>query len=302
LIPAPPRDDADVPRFVAELGLPGLVDVHVHFLPDRMMDKVWAYFDDAATHYGREWPVHYRTSVSERLATLEKLGVATFAPLVYPHKPGMGRWLTEWVTEFAARTPGAVPTATLFPEPDVLDYLGAAVEAGARAVKVHVQVGGFDPRDPLLRPAWGLLAEAGVPAIVHCGHGPIPGAHTGLDVFGEVLAAHPRLPVVLAHAGMPDFAGALDLVERYERVHIDTTMVGTPFSLPVAPLPPNWTARLVDVADRVVLGTDFPNIPYAYAEQIQAIAGWAAAEERLGVGFLRSVLHDAPARLLGEPG
>ncbi len=302
MIPAPPLDDADLPRFVAELGLPGLVDVHVHFLPDRVMDKVWAYFDQAETHYGTAWPVHYRTTVAERLATLDKLGVRTFAPLVYPHKPGMGRWLTEWVTAFAADTPGAVPTATLYPDPDVLEYLGAAVEAGARAVKVHVQVGGFDPRDPVLQPAWGLLAEAGVPAIVHCGNGPIPGAHTGLDVFGEVLAAHPRLPVVLAHAGMPDFTGALDLVHRYERVHLDTTMVGTPFSLRMAPLPADWPARLVDVAERVVLGTDFPNIPYAYAEQVTAIAGWAAADDRLGPSFLRSVLHDAPARLLGEPG
>ncbi|MDT7554358.1 MAG: uncharacterized protein QOI16_2894 [Pseudonocardiales bacterium] len=302
MIPEPPVDDADLPRFVAELGLPGLVDVHVHFLPDRVMDKVWAYFDQAETHYGTAWPVHYRTTVAERLATLDKLGVRTFAPLVYPHKPGMGRWLTEWVMAFAADTPDAVPTATLYPDPDVLEYLGAAVEAGARAVKVHVQVGGFDPRDPLLQPAWGLLAEAGVPAIVHCGNGPIPGAHTGLDVFGEVLAAHPRLPVVLAHAGMPDFAGALALVHRYERVHLDTTMVGTPFSLRMAPLPADWPARLVDVADRVVLGTDFPNIPYAYAEQVKAIVGWAAADERLGPSFLRSVLHDAPARLLGEPG
>ena len=302
MIPAPPLDDADLPRFVAELGLPGLVDVHVHFLPDRVMDKVWAYFDQAETHYGTAWPVHYRTTVAERLATLDKLGVRTFAPLVYPHKPGMGRWLTEWVTAFAADTPGAVPTATLYPDPDVLEYLGAAVEAGARAVKVHVQVGGFDPRDPVLQPAWGLLAEAGVPAIVHCGNGPIPGTHTGLDVFGEVLAAHPRLPVVLAHAGMPDFTGALDLVHRYERVHLDTTMVGTPFSLRMAPLPADWPARLVDVAERVVLGTDFPNIPYAYAEQVTAIAGWAAADDRLGPSFLRSVLHDAPARLLGEPG
>jgi predicted TIM-barrel fold metal-dependent hydrolase len=302
VIPEPPLDDADLPRFVAELGLPGLVDVHVHFLPDRVMDKVWAYFDQAETHYGTAWPVHYRTTVAERLATLDKLGVRTFAPLVYPHKPGMGRWLTEWVMAFAADTPGAVPTATLYPDPDVLEYLGAAVEAGARAVKVHVQVGGFDPRDPLLQPAWGFLAEAGVPAIVHCGNGPIPGAHTGLDVFGEVLAAHPRLPVVLAHAGMPDFAGALALVHRYERVHLDTTMVGTPFSLRMAPLPVDWPARLVDVADRVVLGTDFPNIPYAYAEQVKAIVGWAAADERLGPSFLRSVLHDAPARLLGEPG
>jgi predicted TIM-barrel fold metal-dependent hydrolase len=298
-VPAPPLDDTDVPRFLDELGVPGLVDAHVHFLPDRVMDKVWAYFDRAEEHYGTAWPIHYRTTPDERVATLEKLGVRAFAPLVYPHKPGMGRWLTEWVTDFAARTPGAVPTATLYPEPDVADYLGAAVSAGARVVKVHVQVGSFDPRDPLLRPAWGLLAEAGVPAVVHCGHGPIPGAHTGLDVFGEVLAEHPTLPVVLAHAGMPDFAGALDLVRRYPRVHIDTTMVGTAFTQAMTPLPGDWASRLVDVADRVAYGSDFPNIPYGVHEQVAAVAGWAAADERLGAPFLRAVLHDTPARLLG---
>lgn len=297
-VPPVPTSDADVPRFLDDLGVPGLVDAHVHFLPDNVMDKVWAYFDRAETHYGRAWPIHYRTSVDERLASLTELGVTSFAPLVYPHRPGMGRWLTEWVTDFAARTDGAVPTATLYPEPDVADYLGAAVSAGARLVKVHVQVGGFDPRDPLLRPAWGLLADAGVPAIVHCGHGPIPGEYTGLDVFGEVLAEHPRLPVVLAHAGMPDFVGALDLVRRHEHVHIDTTMVGTAYSQEMAPLPDDWAARLVDVADRVVYGSDFPNIPYPAHEQVAAVAGWAAADDRLGAGFLRAVLHDTPARLL----
>jgi len=297
-VPAPPTGDDDVPRFLAELGVPGIVDLHVHFLPDRMLRKVWAYFDEAERYYGTPWPVHYRTSEPERVATLQALGVRTFAPLAYPHKPGMARWLTEWVTEFAATTPGAVPTATLFPEPDVTDYLGAAVAAGARVVKVHVQVGGFDPRDPLLRPAWGLLAEAGVPAVVHCGNGPIPGAHTGLDVFGEVLAEHPRLPVVLAHAGMPDFAGALDLLDRYPNVRLDTTMVGTAFSQRLAPLPADWPARLAAVPDRIVFGSDFPNIPYAYAEQVSAVARWAESDARLGANFLRSVLHDAPARLL----
>jgi predicted TIM-barrel fold metal-dependent hydrolase len=211
----------------------------------------------------------------------------------------MARWLTEWVTEFAAATPDAVPTATLYPEPDVADYLAVAVGAGARVAKVHVQVGAFDPRDPLLRPAWGLLAEAGVPVVVHCGHGPIPGAHTGLDVFGAVLAGHPRLRAVLAHAGMPDFTAALDLVRRYEGVYIDTTMVGTAFSDRFAPLPADWPARLADVADRVVFGSDFPNIPYPYAEQVRAVAEWAAADPRLGVPFLRSALHAAPSRLLG---
>ena len=299
-LPVPPRSDEDVPRYLAELGVPGIVDAHVHFLPERMLQKVWAYFDEAETHYGTAWPVHYRTPEPERVATLEKLGVQTFAPLVYPHKPGMARWLTEWVTEFAARTPGAVPTATLFPEPDVAEYLGAAVEAGALLVKVHVQVGGFDPRDPLLRPAWGLLADAGVPAIVHCGDGPIPGRHTGLDVFGEVIAAHPRLPVVLAHAGMPDYRGAVDLVRRSEFVFVDTTMVGTAFSKTFAPLPPEWPSMLTQIADQIVFGSDFPNIPYAYYQQIRSVAGWAAADERLGAPFVRSVLFGAPARLLAS--
>ncbi len=60
-----------------------------------------------------------------------------------------------------------------------------------------------------------------------------------------------------------------------------------------------YHARLVEVADRVALGSDFPNIPYHYAEQLSAIAQWADAEPRLGGGFLRAVLHDTPARLLG---
>ena len=298
-VPVPPGSDADVPRFLTELGIPGIVDVHVHFLPESVLRKVWAFFDAAAEHYGMSWPVHYRHPEPDRVAILQKLGVTAFAPLVYPHRPGMARWLTGWITDFADATPGAVRTATLFPDPDVVDYLGAAVEAGARIVKVHVQVGGFDPRDPLLRPAWGLLADAGIPAVVHCGHGPVPGAHTGLDVFAEVLAAHPRLRVVLAHAGLPDFADALDLVGRHPHLHLDTTMVGTAFTEAFAPLPPDWTSRLVDVADRVVFGSDFPNIPYAYAEQVRAVIGWAAVDDRLGARFLRSVLHDAPARLLG---
>lgn len=294
----PPVDDADVPAWTAALGLDGLVDAHVHFLPERMMTKVWAYFDAAREHYGIDWPVHYRLPEFERLAILRKLGVLEFAPLVYPHKPGMAAWLNGWVADFAAEVPEAVPTATLYPEPGVHGYLEDAVRAGVRCIKVHVQVGDFDPRDPLLDPAWGLLAEAGLPVIVHCGHGPMRGRFTGLDVFAEVLAAHPRLTAVLAHAGMPDHEAALDLVARYPRVHLDTTMVGVPFIEPLCPLPPHWPARLADIADRVVLGTDFPNIPYDYATQLRAIASWAAAHDRLGTQFLRTVCYDTPLALL----
>lgn len=295
---APPTDDAEVAAWTAALGLDGLIDLHVHFLPERVMTKVWAFFDQAAEQYGMRWPVHYRLPQDDRLAVLRALAVRTFAPLVYPHKPGMAEWLNSWVADFAASVPAAVPTATLYPEPSVVEYLERALTGGARCVKVHVQVGGFDPRDPMLDRAWGLLAEVGVPVVVHCGHGPVAGRYTGLDVFGAVLAAHPRLVAILAHAGLPDYAEALRLVRCYSRVYLNTTMVGVPFTEAFAPLPTDWPARLVDVADRVVLGTDFPNIPYDYATQLRGIAGWAAADDRLGLDFLRDVLHDTPARLL----
>src|SRR5919107_98885 len=212
----------DLPRLSADLHVVdgGLVDLHVHFMPDRVLRKVWDFFDRAGEHYGMPWPVQYRGSETERLETLASLGVTTFAPLVYAHKPGMARWLTEWAVDFGRRTPGAVPTATIFPEPDVVEYLAQALDQGARCVNGHVQVGGFDPRDPLLAKAWGLLPDTGVPVVVGLGKDPGKGAYTGLGVFEQVLAAHPGLVAVLAHAGMPDFGIALDLMARYPQLHL----------------------------------------------------------------------------------
>ncbi|GLZ30780.1 hydrolase [Lentzea sp. NBRC 105346] len=280
--------DDEVRPWLDELGLPGLVDIHVHFMPQNVLDKVWSYFDGTGI-----WPINYRTSEEERLQTLRNLGVTGFAPLVYPHKPGMAAWLNDWALDFGTRVPEAVPTATFFAEPDADEYVRKALDAGARCFKVHVQVGAYDPRDPLLDPVWGMIAEAGVPVVTHAGNGPIPGAHTGMDVLAQVLERHPRLTAVIAHAGMPDYLPALDLVRRFPRVHIDTTMVGVPFSEAFAPLPDDWALRLADLGDRVAFGSDFPNIPYDYATQLRAIAEW-----EIGSDFLRSVLYFNPSALL----
>jgi hypothetical protein len=298
-LPEPPASDADVPRWAAQLGLPGLVDIHVHFLPEPVQRKVWAYFDNAEANYGRPWPIHYRYDEPTRVTILRDLAVRHYAPLVYAHKPGMAEWLNSWVLDFAERVPEAVPTATLYPEPEVTRYVGAALEAGARCVKVHVQVGGFDPTDPQLDRAWAMIAEAAVPVVVHCGHGPIRGAHTGLDVFEQVLNANPGLVTVLAHAGMPDYSEAAKLALRYPNVYLDTTMVGTAFTEVFAPIPPDWAELLVTLGDRIVFGTDFSQIPHEYAEQARVVHRWAASDERLGVEFLRRVLYTTPARLLG---
>jgi predicted TIM-barrel fold metal-dependent hydrolase len=285
--------DEDVPAFWQELGLPGLIDVHVHFMPDRLMEAVWRYFDDAVDHYGVAWPIRYRQPAAERVALLERFGVRAFPALLYPHQPHMAEGLNEWAREFAAATPGCVATGTFFAEPSAERYVREAVAAGTRIFKAHLQVGGYDPRDESLDAVWGLLAEAGVPVVVHCGSGPVPGRHTGAGPFGEVLAKHPRLTAVIAHLGSPEYAEHLGLAERYPNVHLDTTMVGTDFMQRIAPLPAGVVARLGQLQDRIVLGTDFPNIPYDYGHQLEVLRNWG-----LGADWLRSVCWDNGSRLL----
>lgn len=274
--------------------LPGLVDVHVHFLPERVMAAVWRYFDQAQEHYGVAWPVTYRGTDAERLATLHALGVRRFPALVYPHRPDMAESLNLWARDFAARTPGCVASGTFFPEPSAARYVATALKAGTRIFKVHVQVGGFDPTDDQLAPVWAMLADAATPVVIHCGSGPIPGRHTGAGPFATVLHRHPDLTAVIAHCGMPEYAEHIALAERYPHVHLDTTMVGTAFTEALMPLDRRLLPRLAALRDRVVLGTDFPNIPYAYAEQLAALE-----EFELGDDWLRAVCWTNGARLLG---
>jgi predicted TIM-barrel fold metal-dependent hydrolase len=265
-------------------------------MPKNVLDKVWAYFDAAGPLVGTQWPIAYRTDENDRLARLRALGVRAFPSLVYPHRPQMAAWLNAWAADFAGDHPDVLRTATFYPEPDAAQYVGQALAGGAQVFKAHLQVGAYDPRDPSLDAVWGQLAEAGVPVVVHCGGGPVPGPFTGPGPFGEVLARHPVLVAVIAHMGMPEYAEFVELAERFDRVHLDTTMAFTDFTEARMPFPPGLRPRLLDLADRIVLGSDFPNTPYPYSHQLDVLVGLG-----LGDDWLRAVLHDNGARLVQLP-
>lgn len=283
--------DEEVVGFWRSLGLPGLIDVHVHFMPDNVLRKVWAYFDHVGESTGRPWPITYRGSETERLAHLRELGVRAFPSLLYAHKPDMAAWLNDWATGFAAQQPDVLHTATMFPEPSATSYVEQAIRDGARIFKVHVQVGGFDPRDRSLDTCWGMLADAQIPVVVHAGSGPTPGAFTGPGPIGDVLARHPRLPMIAAHMGMPEYDEFLGLAERYEQVRLDTTMCFTDFSggpqigRAIAP-------RMLALQDKILLGTDYPNIPHPFAHQLDALARLDLGDE-----WLRAVCWGNAAQL-----
>jgi hypothetical protein len=284
--------DDDVPEVWRGLGLPGLLDVHVHFMPDPVLRKVWAYFDSAG--YGVDWKISYRGDDADRLDRLRDLGVRRFPSLVYPHKPDMAAWLNDWADEFAERTPEAWKTFTFYPEPSAADYVRTALERGAEIGKVHLQVGAYDPRDPLLDEVWGMCADAGVPLITHCAGSPVPGPFTGPGPIGEVIARHPVLKIVVAHMGMPEHAEFLDLALAHDEVRLDTTMAFTDFGTVSNPVDRADLPRLRDLQSKILFGSDFPNIPYDYGHAVEAVL-----RLDLGDDWCRDVLWHNASRLLG---
>ena len=287
-----PASDADaVTAFWRGLGLPGVFDTHVHFLPPNVQRAVWQHFDHAGPKIGRPWPIRYRDSVEARVEQLRSFGVRRFPTLPYAHKPGIAAYLNDWARGFKAEVPESLWSATLFPEPEAAAYVAALVADGVEVFKVHVQVGEFDLDDPLLDDAWGTLADAGTPVVIHAGSGPVGNAHTGPAGLRRLLARHPRLVAVIAHMGAPEWVEFLELAETYERVHLDTTMVFTDF---FPPYPAELLPRVAALQERVLLGSDFPTIPHPYAHQLEGLARLDLADD-----WLRAVCWDNGARLFG---
>lgn len=285
-------DAAEVRAFWQGLGLPGLFDVHVHFLPPAIQRAVWAVFDSAGDKIGRPWPIRYRQSYESRLALLHEMGIRRFSTMPYAHRPGVARYLNEWSRDFATQRPQVLSSATFYPEPGVAAYVEETVRSGVEIFKLHLQVGEFHLDDRQLDRTWGLLEDAGVPIVVHAGSGPVPNRFTGPESMERLLERHPRLPIVVAHMGAPEAEQFLELAERYREVRLDTTMVFTDFfgfDYPADLLP-----RLHDLGPKILLGSDFPTIPYPYVHQLE---GLAAAG--LGDDWLRAVCWENGAALFG---
>ncbi|UMG91613.1 amidohydrolase family protein [Nocardioides sp. TF02-7] len=144
---------------------------------------------------------------------------------------------------------------------------------------------------------WGTLADAGVPVVAHVGSGPVGNAYTGPAATARLLARHPRLVLVVAHMGSPECAEFLDLAERHDRVHLDTSMAFSDFFAEDGGYPRDLVPRLRDLQERVVYGSDFPTLPFAYADQLDQLAALD-----LGEHWLRAVCWDNASRLLGLDG
>lgn len=269
-----------------------VIDAHVHVFPPRVFAAVWRWFDRHA------WPIRYRLTSEEVIEFLTARGVSALVALQYAHAPGMARSLNAYAAELGRRFPQVVPLATVLPgEAGAREILREAFfDLGLRGVKLHSHVQRFAADDAVARPIYEECEAAGLPVVIHAGREPAfagyavdPRRLCGAERVAHVIERHPGLTLVVPHMGADEFDAYAALLERTPGLYLDTTMWFAGYFESTAPL-----ALLERFAGRILYGSDFPNVPYAWDRELRRLAAAplaAAAREALFSGAARAVFR-----------
>lgn len=257
-------------RWIPE-SLPFVVDAHVHVFPDELFAAIKAWFDKFA------WPIRYVLSADEVADFLLSHGVGHVIALHYAHKPGIARKLNAFMADFCTRHPGVSGTATVFPgEKNASAILETAFSDGLCGVKLHAHVQYFNMNSPEMDEIYAVCAENRKPLIMHVGPEPSsPSAHYVIDPhvlckaekLERVVAEYPDLKVCVPHLGADEFEAYAMLLYRYDNLWLDVAMAIADYLPGPKPLPLTQM-RL----ERILYGSDFPNIPYAWDRELKVLS------------------------------
>jgi hypothetical protein len=260
-------------------GLPEVYDAHVHIFPDSIFSAIRACFDENA------WPIRYRLSTPELLNYLLARGVSQAVALQYAHKPGISRMLNDYMVETCRKFPGKITgLATIFPGEDrAEDLLREAFDQGLKGLKLHAHVQCFDMNSEAMRVVYALCEKEKKPLVMHVGREPKSEAYKcdphricSAEKLERVLREFPGLKICVPHLGFDEYEAYRNLIEEYDTLWLDTTMTLADYFPSEGP---------VDLSryrmDRVMYGSDFPNIPYAWDRELKAMDNLGLPQDRL---------------------
>ena len=249
--------------------LPGIIDTHVHVFPEPVFKALWEWFEKNA------WPIRYKGTTPYLLEYLLKRGVDHIVALQYAHKPGIARDLNLYMLGLCQKFSGRITgMATVFPgETDAALILEEAFSAGLKGVKLHAHVQCFDMNSPDMDPIYDICSRKEKPLVMHVGREPKsesylcdPYVLCRADKLEQVLKNYPDLKICVPHLGMDEYAAYQRLTETYDNLWLDTSVACADF------LPTDQVIRFEDMrVDRIMYGSDFPNIPYAWDREIKQI-------------------------------
>ena len=274
--PLPAIDDREGDR-VPE-SLPKVIDAHVHLFPDNLFESIWQWFEK----FG--WPIRYRLRSPEAIEFLLSRGVSRIVGLHYAHRPGVASELNAYMAKLCRSYQQVTGMATVFPgEEKARQILAQAFDIGLSGVKLHCHVQCFDMLGAAMHEIYGFCQESDKPLIMHVGREPKSPAYPcdpyelcSADRLEQVIKAYPDLRVCVPHLGADEFDTYRRLLENYDNLWLDTTMTLADY-LPFGNIPN--LAEMRD--DRIIFGTDFPNLPYAWDRELQRIGHLNLTRKRL---------------------
>jgi len=249
-------------------SLPEVIDAHVHLFPDPVFEALWRWFETHA------WPVRYKLYAKEVVTFLLSRGVAKIVALHYAHRPGMSRVLNHFMASLCAEEPRVVGVATVLPgEEGAGDILREAFAMGLEGVKLHCHVQCFSADDEAMHDIYEACVRANKPLVIHAGREPKSPAYKcdphkvcSADRVARVLEEYPGLKLCVPHLGADEFDAYERLLLKHENLWLDTTMTMAEFFNCEPPY------RLLRARpERVLYGTDFPNLPYAWDREFKRL-------------------------------
>lgn len=266
-----------------------IIDVHTHLFPERLFRAIWKWFDEHG------WKVRHQIQADEVVEALGRMGVSRFVLLNYAHKAGMSESLNAWTFEFCKKYPQIIPFGAVHPDDDVSKILDRCfTEYNFYGLKFHSHVTAIRPDDERMFPIYEKIIEHDRVLILHAGTGPsLKGyAETTHDVSGArfvrpILKRYPKLKLIIPHLGADEFDAFFDLMEEFPNLRMDTTMACSgyfPFKTP-------WE-KIEKYSDRILYGSDFPNLPYDPMTEIKAIRA-----SPLGVNAQEQIFYKNAVRL-----
>jgi predicted TIM-barrel fold metal-dependent hydrolase len=257
-----------------------VVDAHVHIFPPRVFDAIWRWFDANA------WPVLRRRYAEEAVAFLDAQGVERLWALHYAHVEGMARALNAYVSEVARRSPRVVPFGTVLPgEPGALDVVAESLDTlGHAGLKLHCHVQKVAPDDERMFPIYEAVARRGKVIVLHAGREPSHPAYgfdcrgrCGLEPVARVVERFPELKLVVPHLGADQWREFLALCRSSRNLYLDTAMAVGGWLTDDRP----GREELLAVSDRLLFGSDFPNLPYEWPLERDWLLGLGLPQEAL---------------------
>jgi predicted TIM-barrel fold metal-dependent hydrolase len=241
------------------------IDSHTHFFSPEMFKSIWDFFEN------HTWPIFYKLPNEELVQILEKFQVRAFTTYNYAHKKDIAESMNEWTYEFSKEYSHAIPFGTVWPEDEGREeYIEKMFQIFKfQGIKIQPLVQNFYPDDPRMKKVYKIVENYDKIIAWHAGTAPYRNEYVGFKNFQKFLKNFPDMKLIIAHMGAFEYNNFIKLLDKHENMYLDTAMIYIPQNIfPERKIKCPKPEVLLSYQDKILFGSDFPNIPYSYEDQI----------------------------------